>query len=60
MTHQAPANKWSLFLCMMSVVLFSGLDVSVVERFCLCDGRTDTMRENNDHLVGQYDLFYFL
>ena len=51
MTHQAPANNW--------LSLFSRM-VSVVERFCLCDGQTDTMCENNDHLfagrglVGKY------
>ena len=41
MTHQAPANRWSLFLYLVSVVLFSGPQVSVVGRFCLCDGRTE-------------------
>ena len=43
---------------MVSIVLFS---ISAVARFCFCDGRTDTLRENNDHLfgrglVGQQDL----
>ena len=47
MTHQATANRWSLFSCMVSVVApiwFSGR--------CFCDGRTDTLRDNNDHLFG--------
>ena len=50
-THLAPANWWSLFSYM----------VSVVAHICFCDGRTDILRENNDHLfgrglVGQQDL----
>ena len=42
-THQAPANKWSLFSCMVAVVV----------RICFCDERTDTLREYNDHLFGR-------
>ena len=42
-THQAKANRWSLSTHMVSVVV----------RFCFCDGRTDTLCENNDHLFGR-------
>ena len=46
-THQATANRWSLSAHM----------VSIVARFCFCDGRTDgrtdTLSENNDHLSGR-------
>ena len=35
--HQAPANRWSSFSCMVSVV--SGLDVSVSGFTCVTDGR---------------------
>ena len=41
-THQALANRWSLFSDM----------ASVIARFYFCDRRTDTMCENNDHLFG--------
>ena len=41
-THQAPANRWSLFSSI----------VSFIARF-LFFGRTDTMCENNDHLFGR-------
>ena len=26
---------------------------AVEDRFCFCDGRTDTLCENNDHLFGR-------
>ena len=55
MTHQAPANWWSLFSGMVSVVarnLFSEHQVSVAAHFDFrTDGRTDTLRENNDQPI---------
>ena len=56
MTHHAPANRWSLFSFMVSVVehiLFSGPQIKRCMSFCFSDGRTDTMRENNDHQFGR-------
>ena len=46
-THQVPANRWSLFQARGS--LFSGR----CSAFYFCDGRTDTMCENKDHLFGR-------
>ena len=63
-THQAPANRWSLFSCMMSIVarFFSFSGPRRCSAFCFCNGRTDTLPDNNDHLfgrgqVGQYPPF---
>ena len=47
-THQAPANRWSLFSRMVSFVA----KILFYERFYFCDGRTDTMCKNNDHIFG--------
>ena len=52
MTLQAPTNRWSLFSRMVSVVLFSGPRRLRCSVYIFCDGRTDTMCENNDHLFG--------
>ena len=48
-----PQPQWSLSTHMVSVVDCFGANVSVVARFCFCDGRTDTLCENNDHLFGR-------
>ena len=68
MTHQATANRLSLFSSMESVILFTGPCRQRCRAFIyFCDSRTDTMCENNDHpfgrgLVGQLEsewLWYF-
>ena len=61
MTHQVPAKWWSLFSCMVSVVvrnLFSGHQRYRCSAFFIfgrtyvrMDGHTDTMRENNDQPI---------
>ena len=57
MTHQATVNRFSLslFSRMAPVVASICLDVSVVARFLVLvtDVRTDTMCEDNDHLIGR-------
>ena len=57
MTHQAPANWWSIISRMVSVVWFSRASALA---FLRTDGRTDTTYESSDHLfgrglVGQYN-----
>ena len=51
MTHQATATGHYLHMVfVVAIILIPSINVSVAAPFC--DGRTDTMSENNDHLFG--------
>ena len=58
MTHQATANKRLLYYLhvlgpLERVICFQGTNLSISARSRFLDGRTDTMRETNDHLFSR-------